>query len=129
MSQQHLSISGISQLLLTQFLQNFKGRFLGPFLTDADNHNGIFPGIEISTMQDKKTTIIRKQPQNNWVLTINVIIYICDDVSMVKLEKILLLRLKKCGINLLLKIKTSTTSTTNTTLCGNLCDKIRSRRF
>ena len=42
---------------------------------------------------------------------------ICDDVSMVKLEKILKLRLKKWFINLLLKIKTSTTSTTNTTLC------------
>ena len=33
-----------------------------------------------------------------------------DDVSMVKLEKILKLRPKKCGINLLLKIKTSSSS-------------------
>ena len=31
-------------------------------------------------------------------------------VSMVKLEKILKLRLKKCGINLFLKIKTSSLS-------------------
>ena len=38
-------------------------------------------------------------------------------VSMVKLEKILKLPLKKWFINLLLKIKTITTSTTNITLC------------
>ena len=36
--------------------------------------------------------------------------YICDDVSMVKLEKILKLRLKKWFVNLLLKIKTSSSS-------------------
>ena len=28
------------------------GRFLGPFLTDADYHNDIYPGIKISTTQD-----------------------------------------------------------------------------
>ena len=44
MSQRHLSISGISQLLLTQFLPNFKGRLLGPFLTDANCHGDICPG-------------------------------------------------------------------------------------
>ena len=32
----HLSISGISQLLLTQFWWNFKGRFLGTFRTDSN---------------------------------------------------------------------------------------------
>ena len=32
----HLSISGISQLLPTQFWPIFKGRFLGPTLTDAN---------------------------------------------------------------------------------------------
>ena len=31
---QHLSISEISQLLLTRFCQNFKGSVLGPSLTD-----------------------------------------------------------------------------------------------
>ena len=39
MSGQHLSISGISQLLLTDFLPNFKGRFSGQSLTNA-NHQG-----------------------------------------------------------------------------------------
>ena len=44
---------------------------------------------------------------------------------MVKLDKILKLLPKKCSINLLLKIKTSTTSTTNTTLCGKLYSSVR----
>ena len=51
---QHLSISGKSQLLLTRFWPNCKGRFLGSFLTDADYHSHICPGIEISTTQDNK---------------------------------------------------------------------------
>ena len=38
------------------------------------------------------------------------IIYICDDVSMVKLEKILKLRPKNWCINTWLKIKTSSSS-------------------
>ena len=41
----------ISQLLQTQFWQNFKDRFLGPLLTDADFHSDICPGIKISTTQ------------------------------------------------------------------------------
>ena len=38
-------------------------------LTDAYYYGDICPGLEISTTQYKKPTIIRKQPQNNWVLT------------------------------------------------------------
>ena len=38
----HLSISGISQLLLTRFLQNFKGRSLGPSWTDFAPPKKIF---------------------------------------------------------------------------------------
>ena len=37
----HLSISAISQLLLARFWPNFKGRFLGPSLTDL-NYHGTF---------------------------------------------------------------------------------------
>ena len=44
MSRQHLSISGISQLLLTRFWPNFKGRFLGLFWTDFNYCSNIFPG-------------------------------------------------------------------------------------
>ena len=40
----HLYILGISQLLLTWFWPNFKGRFLGQCLTDAKWHNNICPG-------------------------------------------------------------------------------------
>ena len=40
---QHLSISGISQLLLTQYLPNFKGMFLEPSLTDANRYCDICP--------------------------------------------------------------------------------------
>ena len=36
-----MSISGISQLLLTRYWQNFKGRCLGPSLTDANCHRDI----------------------------------------------------------------------------------------
>ena len=36
LSWQHLSISGVFQLLLTRFWPNFNGRFLGPCLTDAN---------------------------------------------------------------------------------------------
>ena len=36
LSMQHLSISGICQLLMTQFIPNFKSKFLGPSLTDAN---------------------------------------------------------------------------------------------
>ena len=39
----HLSISGISQLLLTQCWPNFKGRFLEPSLTDANRYGDICP--------------------------------------------------------------------------------------
>ena len=39
-----MSISGISLLLLTPFWRNFKGRFLGPSLTDANSHGDICPG-------------------------------------------------------------------------------------
>ena len=34
----YLSISGISQLIRTQFWPNFEGRFLGPFLKDTNCH-------------------------------------------------------------------------------------------
>ena len=44
MSWRHLSISGISQLILTRFWPNFKCRFLGPSLTDANSHNDICQG-------------------------------------------------------------------------------------
>ena len=40
----HLSISGISQLLVTRFWPNFKGRFLGPSLTDVNCHGIICLG-------------------------------------------------------------------------------------
>ena len=38
------SISGISQLLLTRFWRNFKGRFLWTFITDSNCHGDICPG-------------------------------------------------------------------------------------
>ena len=38
------STSSIFQLLLTRFWPNFKGSFLGPFLTDANCHDNICPG-------------------------------------------------------------------------------------
>ena len=38
------SILGISQLLVTQFCSNFKGRFLGYSLTDANCHDAICSG-------------------------------------------------------------------------------------
>ena len=38
LSLHHLSISGIFQLLVTQFWPSFKGRFLGLSLTDANIH-------------------------------------------------------------------------------------------
>ena len=41
LSWQHLSMLGISQLLLTQFLPNFKGWFLRPSLTYAHFHGAI----------------------------------------------------------------------------------------
>ena len=44
MSWWHWSISGIYHLLLTQFWPNFKGRFLGPSLKDANHHGHICPG-------------------------------------------------------------------------------------
>ena len=49
MSWWHLSISGISQLLLTRFLPNFldpnvKGRFMGQSSTDANCYDDICPG-------------------------------------------------------------------------------------
>ena len=44
MSWSHLSISGVFQLLLTRFRPNFKGRFLGPSLTDANCLGDICPG-------------------------------------------------------------------------------------
>ena len=56
------NISAVTDLILTIL-------FGTTFFTNADYHSNICPGIEISTTQDKKTTIIRKQPQNNWVLT------------------------------------------------------------
>ena len=40
----HLSRSGISQLLLTRFWQNFNGSFLGPCLTNAICHKNICLG-------------------------------------------------------------------------------------
>ena len=40
----HLSISRISQQLLTRFWPNFKGRFLGPSLTNANCWSDICPG-------------------------------------------------------------------------------------
>ena len=40
----HLFISGISQLLMTQFWPNFKGRILGPCLKDADCYGDICQG-------------------------------------------------------------------------------------
>ena len=40
----HLSISGISQLILTRFWPNIKGRFLGPSLTDSKCHGDICTG-------------------------------------------------------------------------------------
>ena len=39
----HLSILGISQLLLTRCWPNFKGRFLDPSLTDASRYGDICP--------------------------------------------------------------------------------------
>ena len=44
LSSQHLSTSVISQLLLTRFCPWFKGRFMGPSLTDANYHSNICPG-------------------------------------------------------------------------------------
>ena len=44
LSSQLLSISRTTHLLLTQFWPNFKGRFLGPSLTDAKCHSYISPG-------------------------------------------------------------------------------------
>ena len=44
MSRQYLSISGISKVLVTQFWPNFKGSFLGPYLTDANCHGDICLG-------------------------------------------------------------------------------------
>ena len=44
LSWRHLSISGISHLLLIRFWLNFKGRFLGPSLTDANCRSDIFTG-------------------------------------------------------------------------------------
>ena len=41
---QHLSILGISQLLLTQFWPNFKGRFQGQSLTDTNCYCDICQG-------------------------------------------------------------------------------------
>ena len=43
MSRQHLSISGIYQLFLSQFWPNFKVRFLEPFLIDANHYGDICP--------------------------------------------------------------------------------------
>ena len=40
----HLSISGISQLLLIQFWPSFKCRILEPCLKDANCHGDIYPG-------------------------------------------------------------------------------------
>ena len=39
----HMSISGISQLLLTWFWWNIKGRFLGTSRTDSNCHSDICP--------------------------------------------------------------------------------------
>ena len=38
------SMASISQLFLTWFWPNFKGRFLGPFWTDSNCHSDICPG-------------------------------------------------------------------------------------
>ena len=43
-SWRHLSISGISQLLLTQFWWNFKHRFLGTSRIDSNFHSDNCPG-------------------------------------------------------------------------------------
>ena len=43
MSWQQLSISRLSQLLLTRFWWNFEGKFLGTFRTDSNCHRDIFP--------------------------------------------------------------------------------------
>ena len=44
LSSQHLSISGISQLLLTRFWWNFAGRFLGTSIKDFNCQVDICPG-------------------------------------------------------------------------------------
>ena len=44
LSWQHLSISGTSHLILTRFWPNFKGRFIGPSLTDSKCHSEICTG-------------------------------------------------------------------------------------
>ena len=44
LSWQHLSISGISQLLLTRLWPNFKGRFLGLSWTNFNYCSNICPG-------------------------------------------------------------------------------------
>ena len=45
LSSRHLYISGISQLLLTRFWPNFKGRFLGQSLSDSNCYgDDIYPG-------------------------------------------------------------------------------------
>ena len=44
MSWQHLSISGISQLLLARFRPNFKGWLMGPSWTDSNCHGDICQG-------------------------------------------------------------------------------------
>ena len=44
LSRQHLSISGISQLLLVWFWPNFKSRFLETFITYTNCHSDICPG-------------------------------------------------------------------------------------
>ena len=43
LSWRHLSTSGVSQLLLTRFGPNFKGRFLGQSLTDVNFQGDICP--------------------------------------------------------------------------------------
>ena len=44
LSWRHLSISGISQLLLIRFSPNFKGKIFGPCLKDANCNGDICPG-------------------------------------------------------------------------------------
>ena len=44
LSRWHLSISGISQFLLTWFWWNFKGIFIGTSKTDSNCHGDICPG-------------------------------------------------------------------------------------
>ena len=44
LSSRHMSISAISQLLLTRFWWNFKGRFLGTSRTDSNCHRDICLG-------------------------------------------------------------------------------------